>query len=78
MTRRLFFFITGAERDRTADIIHDVHARAPTDITTEALQRIGELKRIPVSIVMFKKPKRLSGFSQKARDQVCPLTDGAS
>ncbi|SPZ77052.1 protein in IS element [Shigella boydii] len=23
--------------------IHDVHARVPTDITTEALQRIGEL-----------------------------------
>ncbi len=26
--------------------IHDVHARAPTDITTEALQRIGELYAI--------------------------------
>ncbi|WP_425341440.1 hypothetical protein [Escherichia coli] len=26
--------------------IHDVHARAPTYITTEALQRIGELYAI--------------------------------
>ncbi|SQD01668.1 putative transposase [Escherichia coli] len=26
--------------------IHDVHARVPTDITTEALQRIGELYAI--------------------------------
>ncbi len=32
----------------------------------------------PVSIVMLKEPKQLSGFSQKARGLVCPLTDGAS
>ncbi|EPB8574981.1 IS66 family transposase [Escherichia coli] len=30
--------------------IHDVHARAPTDITTEALQRIGELYAIEAEI----------------------------
>ncbi|EBJ7457293.1 IS66 family transposase, partial [Salmonella enterica] len=30
--------------------IHDVHARAPTDITTEALKRIGELYAIEAEI----------------------------
>ncbi|GHO14532.1 hypothetical protein MY011_29670 [Escherichia coli] len=30
--------------------IHDVHARAPTDITTEALQRIGELYAIEAEV----------------------------
>lgn len=31
--------------------IHDVHAREPTDITTEALQRIGELYAIEAAEV---------------------------
>ncbi len=30
--------------------IHDVHARIPTDITTEALKRIGELYAIEAEI----------------------------
>jgi hypothetical protein len=30
--------------------IHDVHARMPTDITTEALRRIGELYAIEAEI----------------------------
>ena len=30
--------------------IHDVHARAPTDVTTEALQRISELYAIEVAV----------------------------
>ncbi len=30
--------------------IHDLHARAPTDITTEALQRIGELYAIEAGV----------------------------
>lgn len=30
--------------------IHDVHAREPTDITTEALQRIGELYAIEAEV----------------------------
>ncbi len=30
--------------------IHDVHARVPTDITTEALQRIGELYVIEAEV----------------------------
>lgn len=30
--------------------IHDVHARVPTDITTEALQRIGELYAIEAEV----------------------------
>ncbi len=30
--------------------IHDLHARAPTDITTEALQRIGELYAIEAEV----------------------------
>ena len=29
---------------------HDVHARVPTDITTEALQRIGELYVIEAEV----------------------------
>ncbi|MFP1496846.1 transposase [Escherichia coli] len=33
--------------------IHDVHATAPTDITTEALQRIGELYAIGRSPGMY-------------------------
>lgn len=36
--------------------IHDVHARAPIDITTEVLQRIGELEAIrapPLVILQF-------------------------
>lgn len=30
--------------------IHDVHARTPTDITTEALKRIGKLYAIETEI----------------------------
>jgi hypothetical protein len=30
--------------------IHDMYARAPTDITTEALQRIGELDVIEAEV----------------------------
>lgn len=40
--------------------IHDVHARTPTDITTEALRRIGELYAIEAEIRSSPAEKRLS------------------
>jgi hypothetical protein len=40
--------------------IHDVHARTPTDITTEALRRIGELYAIEAEISGSPAEKRLS------------------
>ncbi|MEN4170892.1 IS66 family transposase [Serratia marcescens] len=40
--------------------IHDVHARTPTDITTEALRRIGELYAIEAEIRGSPSEKRLS------------------
>lgn len=40
--------------------IHDIHARTPTDITTEALRRIGELYAIGAKIQGIPAEKRLS------------------
>lgn len=40
--------------------IHDVHARAPTDITTEALQRIGELYAIEAEVRECSAEQRLA------------------
>ncbi|HCQ3759594.1 TPA: IS66 family transposase [Escherichia coli] len=45
--------------------IHDVHARAPTDITTEALQRIGELYAIEAEVRGCSAEQRLA--ARKAR-----------
>ena len=45
--------------------IHDVHARAPTDITTEALQRIGELYAIGAEVRGCSAEQRL--VARKAR-----------
>ncbi len=45
--------------------IHDVHARAPTDITTEALQRIGELYAIEAEVRGCTAEQRLA--ARKAR-----------
>lgn len=45
--------------------IHDVHARAPTDITTEALQRIGELYAIEAEVRGCSAEQRL--VARKAR-----------
>lgn len=49
--------------------IHDVHARVPTDITTEALQRIGELYAIETEVRGCSAEQRLA--ARKAR--VAPL-----
>lgn len=40
--------------------IHNVHARAPTDITTEALQRIGELYAIKAGGLGCSEEQRLA------------------
>ncbi|MFP1464090.1 transposase [Escherichia coli] len=40
--------------------IHYVHARAPTDITTEALQRIGELYAIEAEVRVCTAEQRLA------------------
>lgn len=45
--------------------IHDVHARAPTDVTTEALQRISELYAIEVAVRGCSAEQRLA--ARKAR-----------
>lgn len=45
--------------------IHDVHARVPTDITTEALQRIGELYAIEAEVRGCTAEQRLA--TRKAR-----------
>ena len=45
--------------------IHNVHARAPTDITTEALQRIGELYAIEAEVRGCSAEQRLA--TRKAR-----------
>ena len=44
--------------------IHDVHARAPTDITTEALQRIGELYAIEAEVRGCSAEQRLAAERQ--------------
>lgn len=46
--------------------IHDVHARIPTDITTEALRRIGELYAIEAEIRGSPPEKQLSVRKAKA------------
>ncbi len=43
--------------------IHDVHARVPTDITTEALQRIGELYAIEAEVRGCTAEQRLAAYS---------------
>lgn len=45
--------------------IHDVHARAPTDVTMEALQRISELYAIEVAVRGCSAEQRLA--ARKAR-----------
>ncbi|WP_409559406.1 IS66 family transposase, partial [Escherichia sp. 14.0993] len=45
--------------------IHDVHARAPTDVTTEALQRVSELYAIEVAVRGCSAEQRLA--ARKAR-----------
>lgn len=45
--------------------IHDVHARTPTDITTEVLRRIGELYAIEAEIRGSPAEKRLSARTVK-------------
>ncbi|TQO04857.1 UNVERIFIED_ORG: transposase IS166 family protein [Citrobacter freundii] len=46
--------------------IHDVHARAPTDITTEALQRIGELYAIEAEVRGCSADQRLAARKVRA------------
>lgn len=45
--------------------IHNAHARAPTDVTTEALQRISELYAIEVAVRGCSAEQRL--VARKAR-----------
>ncbi len=47
--------------------IHDVHARVPTDITTEALQRIGELYAIEADIRGMPAEQRLAERQRKTK-----------
>lgn len=47
--------------------IHDVHARVPTDITTEALQRIGELYVIEADIRGMPAEQRLAERQRKTK-----------
>lgn len=47
--------------------IHDVHARAPTYITTEALQRIGELYAIEAEVRGCSAEQRLAARKSQSR-----------
>ncbi|GJH76003.1 hypothetical protein ECZC06_55970 [Escherichia coli] len=47
--------------------IHDVHARAPTDITTESLQRIGELYAIEAEVRGCSAEQRLAARKPEPR-----------
>ncbi len=55
--------------------IHDVHVRTPTDITTEALRRIGELYAIEVEIRGSPAEKRLSVRKVKTVPRMQSLYD---
>ncbi|HGE9246334.1 TPA: IS66 family transposase [Escherichia coli] len=55
--------------------IHDVHARAPTDITTEALQRIGELYAIEAEIRGCSAEQRLAARKARAAPLMQSLYD---
>jgi len=49
--------------------IHDVHVRTPTDITTEALKRIGELYSIEAEIRGSPAKERLA--VRKTESAIC-------
>ncbi len=49
--------------------IHDIHVRIPTDITTEALKRIGERSAIEAEIRNSPAEKRLAA----RKEQTAPL-----
>ncbi|EDT6893046.1 TPA: IS66 family transposase [Salmonella enterica] len=55
--------------------IHDVHARAPTDITTEALQRIGELYVIEAEVRGCSAEQRLAARKARAAPLMQSLYD---
>lgn len=55
--------------------IHDVHARAPTDITTEALQRIGELYAIEAKVRGCSAEQRLAARKTRAAPLMQSLYD---
>ncbi len=55
--------------------IHDVHARAPTDITTEALQRIGELYAIEAEVRGYSAEQRLAARKARAAPLMQSLYD---
>ncbi|EPR9474878.1 IS66 family transposase [Escherichia coli] len=55
--------------------IHDVHARVPTDITTEALQRIGELYVIEAEVRGCTAEQRLAARKARAAPLMQSLYD---
>ncbi|HDQ6587370.1 TPA: transposase, partial [Escherichia coli O187:H28] len=55
--------------------IHDVHARVPTDITTEALQRIGELYVIEAEVRGYSAEQRLAARKARAAPLMQSLYD---
>lgn len=55
--------------------IHDVHARAPTNITTEALQRIGELYAIEAEVRGCSAEQRLAARKARAAPLMQSLYD---
>ncbi|ELR8962332.1 IS66 family transposase, partial [Escherichia coli] len=55
--------------------IHDVHARAPTYITTEALQRIGELYAIEAEVQGCSAEQRLAARKARAAPLMQSLYD---
>ena len=55
--------------------IHDVHARAPTDITREALQRIGELYAIEAEVRGCSAEQRLAARKARAAPLMQSLYD---
>ncbi|HAI2246801.1 TPA: IS66 family transposase, partial [Escherichia coli] len=55
--------------------IHDVHARAPTDITTEVLQRIGELYAIEAEVRGCSAEQRLAARKARAAPLMQSLYD---
>ncbi|PJW38437.1 IS66 family transposase, partial [Escherichia coli] len=55
--------------------IHDVHARAPTYITTEALQRIGELYAIVAEVRGCSAEQRLAARKARAAPLMQALYD---
>ena len=55
--------------------IHDVHVRVPTDITTEALQRIGELYAIEAEVRGCSAEQRLAARKARAAPLMQSLYD---